>query len=118
MFVCEMSMKLQIFIALQGVDIPAAHAVPLPFPESKVGAGCLMDGCRPCAFLDREDTSALLSINVVGTEIRFCCGGLDGPGGCLPKSQEKLESGEDTRTTVTWHECALLPASQPDTPDL
>lgn len=66
---------------VQGVDIPAAHAVPLPFPESK-------------------DTSALLSINVVGTEIRFCCGGLDGPGGCLPKSQEKLESGEDTRTTV------------------
>ncbi|OLQ04825.1 Protein MEI2-like 5 [Symbiodinium microadriaticum] len=43
---------------VQGVDIPAAHAVPLPFPESK-------------------DTSALLSINV-----------------------EKLESGEDTRTTV------------------
>mmetsp|Transcript_100718 Transcript_100718/g.139946 ORF Transcript_100718/g.139946 Transcript_100718/m.139946 type:complete len:357 (-) Transcript_100718:221-1291(-) len=43
---------------VQGVDIPAAHAVPLPFLESK-------------------DTSALLSINL-----------------------DKLESGEDTRTTV------------------
>ncbi|CAE7192179.1 ML5, partial [Symbiodinium pilosum] len=43
---------------VQGVDIPAPHSVPLPFPESK-------------------DTSALLSINLA-----------------------KLESGEDTRTTV------------------
>ena len=34
--VCEMSMNFQ--ISLQGVDIPAAHAVPLPFLESKVGA--------------------------------------------------------------------------------
>ena len=54
-----------------------------------------------------------------------------GPALCVPKSQHKLESGEDTRTTVTWHACSAktepdshpgfrgrIRYCQPDPPDL